>query len=289
MINANCPYCGCAESRPIAEKIDWPSSMAYCRSSHWLHECQDCRLWYCRNLQEDFVQGLNRFFAESYNLIRKIDPDAEVAKHWASHRASHLGLKQRLRRNPLWPFLRDRVLKRPRDFGQDKGGQALSILFRRGLRSVLDVGCSFGGFVALAQRADFKAYGVEATDSVVERIRSHGVQSVEAGFFPQAHGPRKSYDAITMFHVLMHFPSLDQGIFQNIRDYLNPGGVFLLYCSDPDITTREELMPSLQAPTCMNVTSRAFLQRAAADAGYSDCSFEPCPSEPGNSFAILTR
>ena len=120
-------------------------------------------------------------------------------------------------------------------------------------------------------------------------IKSFGIRGIEAGFFPQAHGPLERYDAITMFHVLMHFAAPDKSIFKAISERLNKGGKFIMFCLDPDFTDRKSQEASFAAPHAMSYFGRDFASRAARENGFPSYEYLPCPSQPGTCFHIMTR
>jgi SAM-dependent methyltransferase len=174
------------------------------------------------------------------------------------------------------------------DFGAGRVAQALTLLHAGGVRSLLDVGCSYGAFVAAAMRAGFDSYGVEPTREVVDMIRADGISRISGGFFPDATGPLKRYDALSFFHALMHFPALSQALFQACRALLNRGGTLLVFCTDPRHIGDPDLEASLRSPIALNFTGEAFMRRVARDAGFAAYEHVPSRDEPQCCFHLLT-
>jgi len=91
---------------------------------------------------------------------------------------------------------------------------------------LLDVGCGFGGFVALMEECGWDAEGVDPSPSVVEAATRKG-RTIRLGTLeelPVDHGP---YDAVTMFYVLEHLPD-PMGALRKAANLLVPGGMLLI-------------------------------------------------------------
>jgi SAM-dependent methyltransferase len=91
---------------------------------------------------------------------------------------------------------------------------------------LLDVGCGFGGFVALMTERGWDAEGVDPSPSVVEAATRKG-RRIRLGTLeelPRDHGP---CDAITMFYVLEHL-SDPMVALRKVFDLLVPGGTLLI-------------------------------------------------------------
>jgi SAM-dependent methyltransferase len=162
------------------------------------------------------------------------------------------------------------------------------LLYARRVRSLLDVGCSYGAVVAAAMHAGFDSYGIEPTREIVDMIRARGIRRISGGFFPDATGSLGRYDALTMFHTLMHFPALSQALFRACRALLNRGGTLLVFCTDPRHIGEPDLEASLRSPIALNFTGEAFMRRVARDVGFTAYEHVPSRDEPQCCFHLLT-
>jgi 2-polyprenyl-3-methyl-5-hydroxy-6-metoxy-1,4-benzoquinol methylase len=97
---------------------------------------------------------------------------------------------------------------------------------------MLDVGCSNGQFLDLAQRAGYTTDGVEFSTGVADFARQHFGLNVTNGDIHAVTAPDESYDVITMFDVIEHVPDPLSDMAAAHR-LLKPGGIFIL--STPNI------------------------------------------------------
>jgi SAM-dependent methyltransferase len=120
----------------------------------------------------------------------------------------------------------------------DEGAPELRI-FRRGLADLaalvprgrlLDVGSARGTFLALAQRAGWRAEGVELSHRHVMAARARGL-TVHEGDVATAPLAPGSYSAITMWDVLEHVVD-PRAALATARRLLAPGGVLLVFTID---------------------------------------------------------
>jgi len=91
---------------------------------------------------------------------------------------------------------------------------------------LLDVGCGFGGFVALMKERGWDAEGVDPSPLVVEAATRKG-REVRLGRLEELQVDQGSYDAATMFYVLEHLPD-PMGALRKVFDLLVPGGMLLI-------------------------------------------------------------
>lgn len=94
-----------------------------------------------------------------------------------------------------------------------------------GHRTLLDVGAHTGSLVQEALRVGFDASGIEPNASVVARAQEQGIPLTQGSLrdLPQ----EKSFDIITMFHVLEHVQD-PVAMLRNVQGHLNPGGFFIV-------------------------------------------------------------
>jgi 2-polyprenyl-3-methyl-5-hydroxy-6-metoxy-1,4-benzoquinol methylase len=91
--------------------------------------------------------------------------------------------------------------------------------------SLLDVGCSTGGFLTLAQ-GSYRACGVEPDPGTSEQARRRGLD-VRTGTLADVTAPEGGFDAITMFHVIEHADS-PSALLDRVQLLLRPGGVVMI-------------------------------------------------------------
>jgi SAM-dependent methyltransferase len=87
---------------------------------------------------------------------------------------------------------------------------------------LLDVGCSFGWLLEVAERAGLEAYGVDASESAAVSARSRGLK-VRCGHFPEEDWGRRDWAVITYMDVLEHISDLESAMTETVAR-LRPGG-----------------------------------------------------------------
>lgn len=109
--------------------------------------------------------------------------------------------------------------------------------FSRGLRRLkelrtpgrlLDVGCSYGAFMVLAQRAGWNTSGVELSKSPAKFARAERHLDVFSGTVEQAAYPEGYFDAVTLWDVVEHFDD-PVSTMAEIRRIMAPGGILLVF------------------------------------------------------------
>jgi len=91
------------------------------------------------------------------------------------------------------------------------------------LITVLDVGCSDGHFLKVANDEGFSVTGLEPDARLAEKARLHGYKVIN-GFFPKAEGLlNQMYDIIIFNDSWEHIPSLQESL-QGIKEHLKSTG-----------------------------------------------------------------
>lgn len=99
-------------------------------------------------------------------------------------------------------------------------------------RSLLDIGCSSGLFLAEARDAGFTVEGLELSPQTSAFAREHFGLKVTDGLLDDAGFADESFDVVTLFDVIEHVPDpLDE--LARVRRILRPGGLLML--STPNI------------------------------------------------------
>jgi 2-polyprenyl-3-methyl-5-hydroxy-6-metoxy-1,4-benzoquinol methylase len=84
--------------------------------------------------------------------------------------------------------------------------RGLQVLGDSNRRRLLDVGCSAGRFVALANERGFEAEGTDIQPEAVQQGRAHFGVRLHCGDLLAQGFPAGSYDVVTMWDVLEHLP-----------------------------------------------------------------------------------
>ncbi|MGE5284254.1 MAG: class I SAM-dependent methyltransferase, partial [Actinomycetota bacterium] len=95
---------------------------------------------------------------------------------------------------------------------------------------LLDVGCGFGGFVALMRDRGWDAEGVDPSPVTVAAASAKGIP-VRLGTLGEFSRPGAAYRAITMFYVLEHLFD-PMSALRRVFALLEPGGVLLVRVPD---------------------------------------------------------
>jgi 2-polyprenyl-3-methyl-5-hydroxy-6-metoxy-1,4-benzoquinol methylase len=91
---------------------------------------------------------------------------------------------------------------------------------------ILDVGCSSGYFLTVANQLGFYAEGVEPGLEAVQAARAAGLM-VHSGLLEDVALPEQSFDAITLFEVIEHLKDARDTI-QRCNRLLRPGGILVI-------------------------------------------------------------
>jgi 2-polyprenyl-3-methyl-5-hydroxy-6-metoxy-1,4-benzoquinol methylase len=109
--------------------------------------------------------------------------------------------------------------------------------FARGLKRLeelrrpgrlLDVGCSYGAFMALAQKAGWITSGVELSKPTANFAREERHLDVFTGTVEQAAFPGGYFDSITLWDVIEHFDD-PVSTMREIHRIMAPGGILLIF------------------------------------------------------------
>ena len=96
---------------------------------------------------------------------------------------------------------------------------------------LLDIGCAFGPFLQAAKEQGFRPYGTDISPEAVDYVRNKlGIPAVQ-GNFPESYmlkyEDNNTYDVITLWYVIEHFPDLGAAI-MTINTLLKVNGVLAI-------------------------------------------------------------
>jgi 2-polyprenyl-3-methyl-5-hydroxy-6-metoxy-1,4-benzoquinol methylase/glycosyltransferase involved in cell wall biosynthesis len=223
--------------------------------------------WLCEVCSTLVVKS---FPSADLTLVKDEDRDLYGKKYWLDHQVQQLGLpsiEERSRTDLL-----DRCawwLEAALDFSLPPS-------------RLLEVGCSHGGFLALAQMAGFRAVGVELSQWVAEFARKNFSVDVRVGPVErQGFGPA-TFDVICMFDVLEHLQD-PVATLKCCAEALTLNGVLVIQTPQyPSGTTFKELQerqhPFLQMMLPgehLFLFSAASVKRLLAAVGILNCEFVP--------------
>jgi SAM-dependent methyltransferase len=140
--------------------------------------------------------------------------------------------------------------------------------------SILDLGCSSGGFLGALMNPSWKLYGIEMSADVARRAEADTGARVFVGDILDAPYPAGSFDAITCFHVFEHLYQ-PQEVLAKVSYWLKPGGIF--YAMMPNIDSAgarifRSYWYALELPRHLYHFSPVSLKNAARSAGLFEVS-----------------
>jgi SAM-dependent methyltransferase len=138
--------------------------------------------------------------------------------------------------------------------------------------TILDLGCSSGGFLHSLPTPAWKLYGIEMSGGVA-RDAHQGAQ-IFVGDILAAPFPAESFDAITCFHVFEHLYH-PREVLARVSRWLKPGGVF--YAMMPNIDSAgarifRSYWYALELPRHLYHFSPATLKNLAGSVGLQEVS-----------------
>lgn len=119
----------------------------------------------------------------------------------------------------------DQSVARAGDFPERWSGRVATIAQYKKSGTLLDLGCSSGGFLRAMRSPAWTLHGIEMSQEVARRAEAASGATVFVGDIPDAPYAPNSFDVITCFHVLEHVyePLV---VLQRIESWLKPGGIF---------------------------------------------------------------
>ncbi len=140
--------------------------------------------------------------------------------------------------------------------------------------SLLDLGCSSGGFLSSMRSPSWKLYGIEMSEEVARKAEASSGAEVFVGDILDAPFPPNSFDAITCFHVFEHLYH-PREILERVAYWLKPGGIF--YAMMPNIDSAgahifKSYWYALELPRHLYHFSPTSLKNLASSVGLQEVS-----------------
>jgi 2-polyprenyl-3-methyl-5-hydroxy-6-metoxy-1,4-benzoquinol methylase len=93
---------------------------------------------------------------------------------------------------------------------------------------LLEIGCSYGHFLSMAEADGWVVEGVEISRSAAVWARQNLGLRVHSGTLEEVSPElKRPFDAVVMFHVLEHAPQPERLVLQ-AREFLRPGGILVI-------------------------------------------------------------
>jgi SAM-dependent methyltransferase len=164
----------------------------------------------------------------------------------------------------------------------------LAHLLRRRLPpgSLLELGCSHGGFVKLLGSAGFTAVGMEMSPAVAAASRERFGVAVHLGPLETTAGNLGRFDGIVLYDVFEHV-SDPAATLRGIVDHLNEDGIVVIQTPRHDGIT-DPGWPMYLPPEHTFLFSSAGLTRLLTDAGLTHVEFET-PIFDCDQFVVASR
>lgn len=142
--------------------------------------------------------------------------------------------------------------------------------------TLLDIGCSSGGFLGFFQGESWKLYGIEMSSDCARRAEQRTGAQVFVGDILDAPFVSESFDVITCFDVLEHLYE-PRRVMARVAKWLKPGGIF--YVQVPNLDSAEARVfgsywHGLELPRHLFHYSPASLRFLAESAGLQVLSLE---------------
>lgn len=188
ILYGKCPCCGQKNIAPALSTIDYTVS----GKQFEIWECKNCTLRFTQNVPAE--NGIGPYY-QSVDYI--------------SHSNTNEGLINR-----LYHKVRNRTLIQKQKMVEKITGKSAG--------SILDVGCGTGAFLHTMQQSGWQITGLEPDENARKKaneLYNLNLDSPEKLFSL----PAKSFDAITMWHVLEHVHDLHNYI-KTLRELLKPDG-----------------------------------------------------------------
>lgn len=115
------------------------------------------------------------------------------------------------------------------DWDPIRWGRQLEVILRfKTQGSLLDIGCSSGGFLAFLKDAPWQLTGIEASATTAAKARAVTGGNIFTGDVMDAVFADESFDVVTCSDVLEHLYE-PRAVFERVSRWLKPGGIFYVF------------------------------------------------------------
>ena len=261
-----CPACDGTERELLHAGLT--DRLFGCAPGTWkLWRCSACSSAYLdpRPTEETILLAYDDYFTHEDTVDR---PDAPLGRLRESLANGYLNARYAARLRPasrlgpavvkLFPLRRVKTDREVRHLVRpERGG------------TVLDVGCGNGDFLVQAQRAGWRALGVDPDPDAVASLPSSRSER-EPGHDRDGRPAAGSLDAVTFAHVIEHLHHPRRAL-ARAHELLRPGGVLWLATPNLSSAGHARFGPEwlgLDPPRHLVVFTRAALERAVVEAGF---------------------
>lgn len=157
--------------------------------------------------------------------------------------------------------------------------------------SLLEIGCSYGSFLAEARQDGWNVTGIELSEDAAAYAKEHYKLRVFSGELcnnlPEL--GEQLYDAVVLFHVIEHIPDPIQFL-SDCRKILKPGGALVLRTPNASSLIARITGPFWQwisPPAHLFLYSPATLRFLLQKAGYQPATFRSAQGDANNNFFAL--
>jgi 2-polyprenyl-3-methyl-5-hydroxy-6-metoxy-1,4-benzoquinol methylase len=156
---------------------------------------------------------------------------------------------------------------------------------------LLEVGCSYGGFLAEARSRGWDVTGVELSETAAGHARSLGLRVFSGSLPDQIPNLGDPYDVLVMFHVIEHVPD-PLVLLESCRKLIKPHGLLVLKTPNVESSIAKIMGSSwhwISPPAHLYLYSPATLKKLLTKAGYRTVTLNSSQGDAHNNlFAIAS-
>ena len=157
---------------------------------------------------------------------------------------------------------------------------------------LLEVGCSYGGFLAEARREGWDVTGIELSQTAANHARERLGLRVLSGSLPdQLQQLGEQYEVLALFHVIEHVPNPIL-LLESCRKLIKPGGLLVL--KTPNVASAIAKVTGaswhwVSPPAHLYLYSPATLSKLLTKSGYQALTLQSAQGDAHNNlFAIAS-
>jgi SAM-dependent methyltransferase len=141
---------------------------------------------------------------------------------------------------------------------------------------LLDVGCGSGEWLASMRERGWNVAGLDFDQDAVRIAKQSGLE-VRSGTLKEQNYASKSFDAVTLHHVIEHVPDPVETLTECARILVNGGQLVLSTPNSASLGHRifKEYWRGLEPPRHLHIFSGRSLRRVLEQAGFRNISIRP--------------